>query len=51
MADSERIKRIEETLGTLIYWVAQSSVSPISVNEAEKLLNMLAPPQTQTNKE
>ena len=39
--ERERIKRLEEVLGTLISWVAQSAVSPISRAEATKLLDKL----------
>lgn len=37
-----RTDRIETVLGTLISWMAQSSVSPICIEEAERLLQMLA---------
>lgn len=32
-------KRIELRLNTLIVWIAQSSNSPLSVRDAERLLN------------
>jgi len=35
------IENIKMTLGTLITWTAQSSASPITISEAEKLLRML----------
>lgn len=41
MIQSEQIAAIKKTLGTLINWMAQSSVSPISLYEAEQLFNML----------
>jgi len=34
---------VKRVLGTLIAWMAQSSVSPLSVKQAEQLLNMLPP--------
>ncbi len=33
---------LKDVLGTLIAWMPQSSVSPINVTEAEKLLGRLA---------
>ncbi len=46
--DEIRIKKlqnqvtvIEDTLHTLIVWMASSAVSPISITEAEKLIKML----------
>ncbi len=41
MTDKEKIERLNMVLGTLIVWMAQSHGSPISVHEAEKLLEML----------
>jgi hypothetical protein len=38
----ERIAKIEQCLGTFIFWAAQSANSPISHAEASELLNMLA---------
>lgn len=35
------LARTKEVLGTLISWMAQSSVSPIRVDEANKLIKML----------
>lgn len=35
------LDNVKNTLGTLISWIAQSSNSPISVHEAERLLQML----------
>ena len=34
---------VKRTLGTLIVWIAQSAGSPISVSNAERLLEMLPP--------
>jgi len=42
---SERIARLEQTLGTLIIWLAQSAGSPISIEEAGNLIKMLAAPK------
>ncbi len=45
MTEIERLQarcaRLEETLNALIAWMAQSSVSPISHQEAKQLLEML----------
>jgi hypothetical protein len=35
------IKALKQTVGTLIAWMAQSSVSPIRIDEAKTLLKML----------
>jgi len=37
----EENERLKKTLATLISWMAQSSSSPISLNEAGQLLKML----------
>jgi hypothetical protein len=42
VADIETISR---TLGTLITWLGQSSVSALSANEAQHLLSMLNAPE------
>jgi len=34
---------VKRTLGTLIAWIAQSAASPLSLNDAKKLLEMLPP--------
>lgn len=44
MTDAEmadRIRRLELLLGTLIAWLAQSASAPISVGEAQSLLEQL----------
>ena len=42
LATNEELDQVKYVLGTLISWMAQSSVTPISVSEAEKLLEMLS---------
>jgi len=37
----DRLKRLEAAVGTLISWIAQSANSPLSHNEAAKLLEIL----------
>lgn len=37
----QRLARVEQTLGTLIAWTAQSYNSSINPSDAEKLLKML----------
>lgn len=36
-----RLAQLETTLGTLISWMAQPANSPIRVDEASRLLNMM----------
>lgn len=40
-----RVKHLQETLGSLIAWMAQSANSPISVSDAQFLLRGLTPPE------
>lgn len=42
------VQALQETLGTLISWLPQSANSPIRVDEAERLLQILHPTRTQT---
>lgn len=37
----QKIDNLKKTLGTLISWMSGSSVSPINVGEAKRLLEML----------
>lgn len=37
----KELLHIKKTVGTLVYWMAQSCTSPIRHDEAEKLINML----------
>jgi hypothetical protein len=39
--EPDPIEQLRHTLGTLIVWISQSATSPISVTEAQKLLEML----------
>lgn len=41
MTDLERIKRLEDIVGCLISWISQSSLAPISHQEAYLLLRRL----------
>lgn len=34
---------IKKTLGTAILWISQSAASPLSVNDAKTILDMLPP--------
>lgn len=40
-AAARRIAALEETLGTLITWIAQTAGSPLSPSDAGKLLKKL----------
>jgi hypothetical protein len=44
------VKALKETLGTLISWMVTSSVSPIRMDEASTLLNILNGHETPTKK-
>jgi hypothetical protein len=41
-----KIKVLTNTLGSLMTWMAQSANSPISLNDAERLLKLLHAPFT-----
>lgn len=47
-ADCDKLATV---LGTLISWMAQSSVAPISLHEASRLLQMLELPRPKREKE
>ena len=41
--EPDPIEQLRYTMATLIMWIVSSSVSPISLTEAKKLLAMLPP--------
>lgn len=50
MTDAERIEKLEgevkrlfDTVSTLIHWIAQSSGSPLSIDNAQELIGRLHP--------
>ena len=44
--DLERdVENLQKALSTFVIWTAQSAASPIRVDEAEKILNLIKPKQ------